>query len=285
MENQGVFRLAVFGALAGILLCMIAGCAGGGDGNGDGNGGATALSVMGKVPASATSFDLVDYGSFRLDDDLRGAYSHADTEYSDDLAELGIRPVDVCYMTIAARCLSPSPWSRLVILEGTFNLIELGARFKDNDYCEDEYKGIQTWISPFHHAVALVSASCIVYGENTDVVEGCLDVIKGEAGSLHDNEDLRDAVAKLPAGVLVSGELADQAIGLSVVKKDADTLRLTGVYLCEDEAAAAALKSWYEGAMSADPHSFRNLDLGQNGKYLTAAFDAAVQDFNWPGNA
>jgi hypothetical protein len=293
VKNQGVFKLAVFGVLAGMMLSIIAGCSGGGDGNrngngdgnGNGNGGATALSMIKKVPASATSFDVVNYGSFRVDDDLRGAYSQADAEYNDDLAELGIRPVDVNFMTIAARCLSPDGWSGLVILEGTFNLRDLRARFEDSDYYEDEYKGIQTWTSPLHHPVALVSASCIVYGEHMDVVVGCLDVIKSEADSLYDNEDLRDVVAKLPAGVLVSGELGDKVIGASVVKEDAVTLRLTALYLCEDETAAAALKSWWETASAADPDSFENLELGRNGKYLTVACDAAIEDFNWPGNA
>ena len=289
MKSQGVFKLAVFGVLVGMILSMIVGCGGGGDGNGNGNGngGATALSMMKKVPASATSFDVVDYGSFRADDDLRGAYPQADAEYNDDLAELGIRTVDVDYMTIAARCLSPDAWSGLVILEGTFNLDDLSATFKDKDYHEDEYKGVQTWTTTFsiYHSVALVSAVCIVYGENRYVVEDCLDVIKGGADSLYDNVDLRDVVAKLPTGVLVSGELGDQVVGESVVKKNADTLRLTAVYLCKDEAAAAAFKSWFEAAIAADPDSFRNPELSQNGKYVTVAGDAAIEDFNWPGNA
>ena len=77
MKNQGVFKLAIFGVLAGMVLSMIVGCGGGGgsNSNGNGNGGVTALSIMKKIPASATSFDFVDYGSFRADDDLRNVYS------------------------------------------------------------------------------------------------------------------------------------------------------------------------------------------------------------------
>ena len=285
-KNQGVFRLAVFGVLAGVVLSMTAGCGGGGggNGNGDGNGGVTALSMMEKVPASATSFHVVNYGSFRVDDDLRRAYSQADAEYSDDLAELGIRTADVDYMIRAARWVQPDAWSGLVILEGTFDLDDLSARFKDNEYYRDEYNGVRTWAGG-GLSVALVSASCIVYADYVDKVRYCLDVIKGGADSLYDNEDLRDVVAKLPAGVLVSGELGDKVIGASVVKKNADTLRITGVYLCEDEAAAAAFKSWYEAAIAADPDSFKNPEVSQNGKSVTVAGDAAIEDFNWPGNA
>lgn len=291
MKNQGMFKLAISGVLVGAMLSMIVGCGGGaGNSSGNGNGSEIALSMMKKVPASASSFDVVDYGSFRSDDDLRNAYSRADAEYNDDLAELGICTADVDYMTIASGCLSPGACGQLVILEGTFNLDDLSARFKDfkdRSYREDEYRGVQTWTSVYsiYHSVALVSAACIVYGENPYVVEDCLDVIKGGADSLYDNADLRDVVAKLPTGILVSGELEEQVIGISVAKKNADTLRVTGVYLCEDEAAAAALKSWFEAAIAADPDSsFKNPGLTQNGRYLTVASDAAIEDFNWPGN-
>jgi len=288
VKNQGVFKLAVFGVLVGMMLSMIVGCGdgGGGNGNGNGNGGATALSMMKKLPASVTSFDFVDYGSFRADDDLRGAYSDANDRYNDELADLGILAVDVDYMTRAERWLPPNSPSSLVILEGTFNLHDLSAELKDKDYYhENEYKGVQTWAAVLHHSVALVSASCVVYGNNIEVVEDCLDVIKGGADSLYDNADLRDVVTKLPTGVLVLGDLGDQVVGESVVKKNGDTLRLTAVYLCEDEAAAASFKSWFEATIAADPDSFRNSELSQNGNYVTVAGDAAIEDFNWPGNA
>ena len=38
MKNQGVFKIAVFGALVGMMLSMIVGCGGGGDSSGNGNG-------------------------------------------------------------------------------------------------------------------------------------------------------------------------------------------------------------------------------------------------------
>jgi len=49
-------------------------------------------------------------------------------------------------------------------------------------------------------AIALVSANCIVIGDDVDNLQKSIDVVKGDEDSLSDDEDMLDLMGRLPPG-------------------------------------------------------------------------------------
>lgn len=233
-------------AMTLVLLLSLAGLVGCGGGGGGGTGDAVAM--MDKLPKDTEAFSFVDVKAIRSDKDLDKAFEGLKDDIKSEFEELGVSVDDVDSMAQGAS---------VTILEGRFDLGNVSKELEDNDYDDDKYKGVEIWEGDL--SVALVSASYIVTGEDLYRVEDCIDVIKGDDDSLHDDANLQDLVSRLPSGIALSVYPGDyeeyeglEAVGYSLVKKAADTMRVTTIYRFEDEGAASASADDIEKDMKED---------------------------------
>lgn len=256
-------------ATAMLLFSVVAsvGCRNGGNGNGGGEGAVVAM--MERLTENVTKFYFVDVRAFRADNSLDEIYKASRDTIEFDFRQLGISAADVDTM---------AKGGGVTILEGSFSLGSVRDELRGNGYDDAEYKGIETWGRDL--SVALVSKSCIVTGGSTDTLEDCIDAMKGDCASLYDNADARDVVGRLPDGLWTNVSFKQagldglKAEGRSGDKKDADTIRMTVIYLFEDEDAAGNARGDIEDE-SADN---ANVEMTQDGKYVTVSADVAIED-------
>jgi hypothetical protein len=249
------------------LTVVLVGCGGG---TGD------AVAMMDKLPKDTEAFSFVDVKAIRADKDLDKAYEGLEGDIKSEFEELGVSVDDVDGM---------AQGGSVTILEGRFDLGDVRKELEGNDYDDDKYKGVETWEGDL--SVALVSASCIVTGEDLDRVEDCIDVIKGDDDSLHDDANLQDLVSRLPSGIVsyvYPGDYEEyeglEAVGYSLVKKAADTMRVTAIYRFEDEGAASAAADDIEKDMKEDIEgtTATNVAVTRDGKYVKATGDVKIDD-------
>jgi hypothetical protein len=224
------------------LILVLTGC---GDGGGGGGGAsAEALDLMKKVPRSAGNFTYMDLKALRTDDDLDDLYESA-TEQLSDSDDVGIPTDNVDRMVQAGY---------LTILEGRFSLASLESQLEDSGYQESDHDGTPIWEGS-SSSVALVGASCLVTGWDTDQLKDCVDVINGNGDSLYDDADVRELADRMPGGFAVmvytwdeeSDELYEgvRAIGYSLTKKSSDKARMTVIFAFPDAASAGEAEDKY----------------------------------------
>lgn len=261
--------------LFSVTLVLI-GC---GDGGGAGGGSAEALAMMKMVPKGTGDFTYVDLKALRTDDDLEDIY-HSVTEELSDSEDAGIPTDNVDRMVQAGY---------LTILEGRFSLASLGSRLEGSGYEESDHDGTPIWEGSFS-SVALVSASCLVTGWDTDELKDCVDVIKGDGESLCDDADVKELMGRLPGGftlmVYSGGEDFDQsyagveAIGYSLAKKSSDKARMTVIFAFADASSAGEAEDevkqllTYEGGED----GVSDVSVTRDGKYVKATAEMSMQD-------
>jgi len=265
-------------ALVTLLLSVAAlvGCGSGNDGdsNDDANGGGVAISAMKKLPKDAGGFTFIDLAATRADDDIAELYGHAVGMIESECDALGISTDDVDRV---------ADGDTVKILEGSFDLDQVRQELEANGYEANRYKEIDTWEKSRAdiEAVALVSESCIVVGSSIDRVTDCIDVIKGDADSLSDDEDVSEVVDRLPTGLLVAVRTGDsgvgsEAYGWSTTKKDSSTVLMTQVILFDDEPADDAvqgIEDVYKQGYGTD-----KVEVKQDGRFVTVTVELDIDD-------
>jgi hypothetical protein len=255
------------------LLVVLPGCGSGGgsDGDGNGNGGGWAVAMMNKVPRDASMFTFTDVAAMRADDDLDELYDDYKKKSESECIALGISSDDVDRMEEGYSGYA------FTILEGQFALDDVGRVLEDEGYQEGEYKKVKTWknSSADIEAVALVSATCIVIGDDIDKLEDSIDVIKGDDDSLSDDEDMSDFMGRLPAGVVVSVHTYEtyagcEVTGYSVKKKDSSTVLVTMLLLFDDEDSA-------NDAMEDTKDEYSNSEVTKDGRYITVVAESDIE--------
>ena len=255
------------------LVMVLPGCGSGGgsDGDGNGNGGGWAVDMMNNVPGDASMFTFTDVAAIRADDDLDEFYDDYKKKSESECEALGISSDDVDRMEEGYSGYS------FTILEGQFALDDVRRVLKDEGYQDGEYKEVQTWenSSADIEAVALVSVSCIVIGDDIDNLEDSIDVIKGDDDSLSDDEDMSDFMGRLPAGVVVSVHTYEtykgcEATGYSVKKKDSNTVLVTMLLLFDDEDSA-------NDAMEDIRDEHGNSEVTKDGRYITVNAESDIE--------
>lgn len=247
-----------------LLVVTLPGC--GGDGDGDGNGGGWAEAMMNRVPRGAAKFmfTFTDFAAMRADVELREFYDDYKKEIEPECEALGISPDNV-----DSASKGYSGWIFLV-LDGEFDLDGVRQGLEDKGYQDGEYKEVQTWgnSSADIGAIALVSANCIVIGDDVDNLQKSIDVVKGDEDSLSDDEDMLDLMGRLPPGIVVSVSTyyktypGCETTGYSLNKKDSDTVLVTMILLFEDEDSA-------DDAMKDIEGEHDNGEVTKDGRYIT----------------
>jgi hypothetical protein len=134
----------------------------------------------------------------------------------------------------------------VTIVSGNFIMDDIEKQLTDNGYSSGTYQGVQRLTKTQEGeqlAVALYRKSIIAGSE--ELVDKCIDVVKKKGSrSFYEDSYIRKIVDQLPGGVM-SGverneELYDRlvALGMSVQRKDEETLKVKAVY--EFEVANAA---------------------------------------------
>jgi len=257
------------------LAMVLVGC-----GGGEGGGAGDAVTMMGKLPKDARAFSFVDVKAIRADTDLNQAYkSIKDSLESEEGlgGGSGVSAEDVDSMVQGGS---------VMILEGRFDLGELRKGLEGKGYDDIEYKGVETWEGDL--SIALVSASCIAIGyDGMESLKACIEVINGDGDSLQDDTNLQDLVGRLPSGIVIysySGELEEYEgldnCGYSLVKKTADTMRVTAMYQFQDESAASAATDDIEKDTKAEIEgtTATNVAVTRDGKYVKATGDVKIDD-------
>ncbi len=251
---------------------VLAGC-GGGDG-----GSAAVLAMMQKVPGNASECTFLDLKQMRRDGDLKDIYESA-TARLNASQEAGIPTDNVDRMVQAGS---------LTVLEGRFDLLSLERQLEDGGYAESDHKGTPLWEGP-SSAVALVSHSCLVTGWDLAEVEGCLDAISGDGGSICDQADVRDLLERLPAGftvmVFAGGESfavqyqGVRAVGYSLVKEGSDTAGMTLILVFEDAEAAGRAEGKVQEMLTypSVPSTPSDISVTRDDRYVKATGQMSIQ--------
>jgi hypothetical protein len=240
-----------------------------------------AVAMMHRVPSSAETYVLLDYGAFRIDDDLHTLFEGVE-EISSVWDVLGIPDDEVELVAVAGE---------VIVLEGDFDLEEVREALKDAGLGEDDYGDGEVWAKA-GGAVVLEDATCIAIIVGNDVEE-CVDVVLGRSTSLYEDVTARDVVGRVPDSVVVvyatesEGVFTEEdyegleATAMSFGKKEPDSLNLTAVFGFEDdEAARTALDDVKDDMAKGDDVEVRNVRVTREGSYVSVRGEIDVDDFD-----
>jgi hypothetical protein len=227
--------------------------AGVGCGGGGGGGGGVA-SMMSMIPENASRFVFMDIKALRGDEDLKDLYEDMMGDVEVALRTSGINVDDVNRIAASGE--------NLLLLDGSFDFDKVRDGLDGRGFGRNEYKGVEVWENPgegvwvallgnFYGGGRLALRGNLIFLGSENAVKDCIKVIKEGMNSLQDNPDTREVMARLPGGVIMFlgiGEAFTEVIGeefegleaggMSLGKKDRDTLKVTVVLKFEDDDAA-----------------------------------------------
>lgn len=270
-------------ALIALLLSLVpaaAACLGGGGGAND------AIDVMKKVPKDAGEFAYIDIKALRDDEDFSELYEDMEDAFAEFTESfLGIDFDDVDSFGVFGE----EFW-----LEGNFDLDEVRDNLENPEFGfgfgssfeEGEYKGVEIWESPGTWLALM--GDTIIFG-NEDGVKAFIRVVEEGDDSLYEDEDFRDLVDRLPGGPVVTvdeGAFYDayeydglQVWGMSLKKKDSDTVTMTMVCKFEDEDSAdSALDDIENDVESDEENELRNVRVTRDGRFVEVTAEADIED-------
>ncbi len=146
---------------------------------------------------------------------------------------------------------------------------------------EDEYQGVELW-ERNGELVALMED--LVIFSTRQGVRDSIEVIMGEKDSLWDDQDVKDIVDRLPNGINMKyichpeymAYEGMKAQGTSLEKKDEDTLKMTGVFMFEDEDAARDAVAEIKEDTGAE--EIERSDVKQDGRFVILTIEVGIQE-------
>jgi ABC-type branched-subunit amino acid transport system substrate-binding protein len=263
-----------------VVLISVLAVVGAGVGCGS-KGGGGAASMMNMVSENSSSFYFMDIKALRGDEDLKDVYDDMMGDVDDALEGCGINVDDVDRIAVSG--------DDLLLLDGRFDLDELRDKLDSLDFDENDYKDIEVWESTDGTGWVALLVNRIVIG-NEDAVQDCITVIKGGEDSLQDNPDASEVMARLPGGVVMiwgTGEALTEIVeeeyegleagGLSLGKKDADTLKMTAVLKFEDEDAAKDATDQIKDDLEAE--NYEDINVDQDKEFVKVTAEIGIDDF------
>jgi hypothetical protein len=188
------------------------------------------------------------------------------------------------------------------LITGSFDLGDVRDKLDGRGFDKSEYKDVEVWENSGEDVwVALMGnfdgsgwlalmRNLIVIGRE-DAVEDCIKVIREGEDSLQDNRDARDVMARLPGGVVMMwgvGQTFTEIIieeefegldagGMSLGKKDEDTLKATAILKFEDEDAAEDATDQIKAHL--EEEGYRDIDVDQNKEFVKVTAEIGIDDF------
>ena len=113
-------------------------------------------------------------------------------------------------------------------------------------------------------------------------IRDCIEVIKGEKDSLWDDQNVKDVIDLLPNGINMKYIAHPQymayegmkAQGSSLEKKDEDILKMTGVFMFEDEDAARDAVAKIKEDTGAE--EIERSDVKQDGRFVILTIEFGI---------
>jgi len=267
-----------------VLISMLAVVGAGVGCGGKGRGGAAR--GMNMMPENASSFVFVDIKALRSDEDLKGIY----TEEVRETFGIDVDDID---------CVAAS--DDLSLLDGRFDFDKVRDGLDGRGFNKSEYKDVEVWENSGEDVwVALMRnfdgsgwlalmRNLIVLGSE-DAVKDCITVIEEGKDSLQDNRDARDVMARLPGGVVMMwgiGETFTEIIeqefegldagGMSLGKKDKDTLKVAVVLKFEDEDAAGDATDEIKDDL--EEKGYKDINVNQDKELVKVTGEKDIDDF------
>jgi len=262
-----------------ILVCLVAGTMGCTAGQGGGMGRERGVAdMMMKTPQNATHLTFVNAEELRGDNDLEHLYEAWRDNIGNTLDDYGIVADD---MNLTAMGISLEGEEGYYLIDGNFNPREVRDKLDSLDFDEDEYRGVELW-ERNGEVMALMEDLVII--STRQGVRDSIEVIMGEKDSLWDNQDVKDIVDRLPDGINMKyichpeymAYEGMKAQGTSLEKKDEDTLKMTGVFMFEDEDAARDAVTEIREDTGAE--EIERSDVKQDGRFVILTIEVGIEE-------
>jgi len=233
--------------------------------------------MMMKTPENAAYLSFVDAKELRSDNDIEHLYEAWRDNLGRALDDCGIVADDV---NLTAMGMS-SEGVGYYLIDGSFNPREVGDKLGSLGFDEDEYRGVELW-ERNGESVALMEG-LVILGTGQGVRD-CIEVTNGEKDSLWDNQDVKDIVDRLPDGFSVKYICHPQhmayegmkAQATCLEKKDEDTLKMTGVFMFEDEDTARDAVTEIKEDTGAE--EIERSDVKQDGKFVILTIEVGIDE-------
>jgi len=223
-----------------ILLTMLntgIGCSCSGGGRGD------FIELMKMVPKDSTSFTFWNVEALGESEDTYPIWEDWQGKIDDWLNDIG--EVETYEVKVFSQALIPD-MGVVTIITGDFIVDEIEVYLEENGYTSNPYKEISVFTKMEGDTeVAISFYKGIIIG-NKEIVEKCIDVIKGEDGnpSLYNETSIKEIADRLPGGVMTcitkNEELYKNllGIGMSLQKNNEATLKVKAFYKFKVAGAA-----------------------------------------------
>jgi len=261
-----------------ILACLVSGtvgCAAGQERGVSREWGVT--DMMKKTPENAAHLTFVNVKELRGDNDLEHLYEGWRDNLGHTFDDYGIVADDV---NLTAMGISlEGEGEGYYLINGDFDLRKVRDKLYSLGFDEDEYRGVELW-ERNGEVMALMEHLVILSTEQG--VRDCVEVIMGEKDSLWDNQDIKDVLDRLPDGINVKYISHPQymayegmkAQGTSLEKKDEDTLKMTGIFMFEDEDAASDAVAKIKEDTGAE--EIERSDVNQDGRFVILTIEVGI---------
>ncbi|MCY4624660.1 MAG: hypothetical protein OXC99_06655 [Chloroflexi bacterium] len=246
-----------------LLLLALAACGGGG-------GSGAVEDMLRLLPRDAEGAVYADVAALYDDDDLRPIRRDAEGEWDDTGFEddFDIELEDLTYLVYGE-----TDGDDLFLLGGLEDLDDLRDELDDQDYDDDEIRGIEVWIdtSRSWEAVAFLDGGRVLIAEYEDTMEDVLRRMDRGSSSLYD--EVEDIVSDTPGGqlVVVTECGSDCLAASSLEKAGSDEMKLVQTALYEDEDDAEDQEDDLKDDIEDDdlPRDCDDADVDRSGPVVT----------------
>jgi hypothetical protein len=217
--------------------------------------------MMAKIPKDADFFGFLDVRAWRDRDDLIGLYHDWEAFCEEQSGDYAIDCGCVRYVAAGAE---------VMVYDGDFDFDEVSLELLDRGFSVHEYRDAQVWGKTDFRWIAFIG-DLIIKGLSEEAVKGCIDVIRGVKDSLWDTQPAKDVAARLPEGIYMYYGAWEQfegltAFGTSYEKEEGPALKVTAVFMFEDEDAARGAVGEIEDYMA--ELKVENIDVVQDKQFV-----------------
>ena len=207
--------------------------------------------------------------------------------YDATISSLGHETASIDRSAISAFASIDTDRYYILIFIGDFDLEDIRDALIEEDYIDDEYRGVEIWTGDFEHTIAFID-NMIVSSYTTDSVEACILIHKNEEPSMYDNEDMKAVADKLLSGVIrmvfgpdYTDDIEILAGGLCWrnLNRDDEVLDYTGWYKFDSEASAeAAMAEDFEDDMRTELDA-ASIDARLSGQFIEITGEMEIPEY------
>ncbi len=258
--------------ILGVLISLITGCFR--------EAHSSVKEMMEVLPDDIFAFMSIDLEALRADDDLEDIYDSMWGSEDELSEELGIYPSEINTIAVAYSY-DYDMWG---FIKGDYYIDEILDTFEDKGYGHDEYRGVEIWSADYE--VFAFLGNMLVTAGSEDSLRASIRISTGEGTSMYSNEDYRDVLNRLPAGIitmLMQEEYEEYlAAGFTMRKSTGtnDTMEINGCFkFSSEQEAKNNIQQMEDDLESGDAY---NINLNQKGEFIEITWEIDMADFDIP---